>query len=102
RLLERSRLEERSEIDRVRLGIRHLDADRAFPGDRCDDADARCAQCEREVGIERGDPVHLHARRLYDLELRDDRPRRATRDLTLDLERAQRLDQYLAQSVELA
>ena len=46
--------------------------------------------------------AHLHARRRLDLELRDDRSRRAADELAVDAERAQRVHELRAHGVELA
>ena len=53
RALEVARLDQLAERDHLRRRVRHLDADRALPGNRRDDADARRAHREREV-VRRG------------------------------------------------
>src|SRR5947207_12250759 len=92
-VLKFSRLDQLSERDDLGVRIRDLDADGALPRNRRDDADALRAHCQREIVREIRDLPDLHASGGGNLELRHDRARRATDELALDAECAQRIHQ---------
>ena len=96
------RLDQLSKRDHFGDGIRHFDAHRAAPRNRRDDANRRRAHRQREIVRQVRELTHLHARRRLDLELRDDGSGRPPDELSVDVERAQRVHQLEAHRVELA
>ena len=95
------RLQQLAESDHSSGRVRHLDADRAAARNRRD-PDAHGAHRDGEVVGETDDPPGLHTRRGDDLELGHHRPAGPSRNRPFDLERAERVQQGLAQPVELS
>src|SRR5207302_10361208 len=84
------RLDTLKQRDDLRGQVRHLYSNSTPPRDRRHDADDLRAHRQREVVGEIGDLTNLHTCGGSNLELSDDGAGRATDELTLDTERAQR------------
>ena len=96
-----ARLDKLTERDDLRSRVRHLYSNSAPSRNRRHDADALRAHRQREIIGEIGDLTNLHTSGGCHLELGDDGAGRATDELTLDTESAQRVHQLDAHRVQL-
>ena len=97
RLFEGVVFDHGAQRDAAAFGVRYLDADIRFAGDRSLDAQARDGHRERDVVRERGDFADLYARSELDAELNDRRPDEYLREARLDAELFERIDYLFAE-----